>query len=121
MIIFNHIAWIALNVAIAYHHSRLIKQNRRIYHGWWAAGIGAVIALWGLLNIWYVPVMFLVRLIIFSPVLAKFRGLPWSYSSLTSTSIIDKWERKLFGTWSEKMQVYAGLLFIAEVLLLLFK
>jgi len=113
----NQGIYILFTIGMSYYHSRLIKNGKPIKHGYWAlAAIGAA-ALFAFISIWYVPVMIIWRMILFSPFLAKFRGLPWSYSSPTSTSIIDKIERKIFPSFSVKIQWYFGLLFIAEILL----
>lgn len=97
---------IALTVGIAYWHSRLIKNFRPIKHGWWAFVAGALIAgatWWVTHYLTHLQVILFVisqgcaRLVVFNIFLNLFRGLPWTYTSPTTTSVIDQLERRLFG------------------------
>lgn len=89
----------ALNIIIAWWHARLIKQQRPIKHGWWglayiiAAGVASFIA-----KDWILLVLLLLnRKLVFDISLNLFRGLPPFHVSLTTTSIVDNWQRKIFG------------------------
>lgn len=107
MIWVAELALIVLSVAMAAWHAHLIKQQRPIYHGLWSlvylAGVAG--ATW-----WICPVSSVSKVIlfifaqgcshlaVFNISLNWFRGLPWTYTSPTSGSILDKIEIKLFGT-----------------------
>jgi hypothetical protein len=107
----NNLIFAGLNIAMAFHHARLIKQNRPIRHGLWAcAYMGAVVLSCVVFTWWYLPILVLNRAVIFSPVLNLRRGLPVNYISSSTTSVIDKLESRLFGrNWYKKMAWYIGL------------
>ena len=90
----------AINIALGWWHARLIKQNRPIKHGWW--GLGYVVAagvVTFLLKDWILFILLLlIRKVVFDLSLNIFRGLPPFHVSLTTTSILDKLQRKIFGS-----------------------
>lgn len=111
-----------VTVGMAFWHSRLIKANRPIQHGWWAVVymiplIAALIWQWDDLACVGHRVAFLFtcligRLIVFNISLNLFRGLPLDYTSATSTSVLDKIERRLFGARVWLAEVVLGVFFI---------
>lgn len=92
--------FIALNIGLAWYHAKLIRENKPIYHGWWAAGFLAIAGIVSLLaGSWILFILLcLERLVVFNVALNVFRGLPPFHVSLTTTSILDKLQRKLVGT-----------------------
>lgn len=91
--------FIAINIALAVWHAQLIKQNRPIYHGWWSLGYGVAAGIVSLIaKDWILFILLLLeRKLVFDIALNVFRGKPFFYVSATTTSILDKWQRKLFG------------------------
>ena len=89
-----------LNLLMAMIHYVMIDRNKKIQHAWWAAGYLVICALCAHLfaNIWYIFPMLFVRPVVFDPVLNMARKLHPFHVSLTTTSVIDKWEVKLIGT-----------------------
>lgn len=109
-------------IAMAWWQSRLIKANRPIYHGWWAA-IAVTLIL--LANWWaygwpptedrewlYLGAQGCSRIFAFNIALNRFRGLSWTYVSKTSTSIIDQAELRLFGGRTWVVEILAAICFI---------
>ena len=80
-IIINQIIFIALNILLAWYHARLIKQGKKIYHGRWAAGIAGLMAAFAAIDLWYIPVLLFLRLLIFGAALNLFRHLPIEYTN----------------------------------------
>lgn len=117
-LIINQLLYLAFTLSMAIYHSTLIKKGKVIKHGWWAFLAVGIAALFGLINWLYVPTFIMMRALVFSPALALFRHLPLNYTSLTSTSIIDKLERKVFRTWGHKMGVYLGVFILLELTLI---
>lgn len=110
-----------ITAAMAWWHSRLIKAGRPIQHGWWAA-VFSIFLLAGVVWQWsrfdtlsqlgaFVFACLIGRLVVFNISLNLFRGLAMSYISANTTSIIDKIERRLFGTRVWLMEVILGLIF----------
>src|SRR6516225_5106613 len=81
---------------MAWWHSRLIKANRPIVHGLWAAGyIAAVITIFIILrDPWLMISPFLIREVVFSPFLNFLRHKRFFYTNPASGSTIDKLEGK---------------------------
>lgn len=119
-LIINQFIFAAFNIGLAWYHAILIKKNKPIKHGWWAASVLIIIGLFALINPWYIPVLSFLRQLVFDPFLSKFRGLPWSYRSNATTSIIDKIENKIFPTWKSERIFYFILFLISESLLIAF-
>jgi hypothetical protein len=117
-LVINQLIYLAITLGMAFWHFRLIKSNKPIKHGWWSLLAVAVAGLFGLIDWLYIPVMLMIRALVFSPALSLWRGLPITYASLTSTSIIDKIERKVFRTWGHKMGVYLGVFILLELTLI---
>lgn len=113
---------LGLTVLEAWWHSRLIKQNRPIRHGWWAAAYGGLclIAAWSVGEIsppFFKLTLFATacaagHLVVFNIALNRFRGLPWTYISKTSTSLVDQMELRLVGTRAWLVELFATLVFI---------
>lgn len=106
------LSFLAINIAMAWWHSVLIGENRRIQHGWWTAGYLAAAAIPCLLfSPIYLPMVIMVRSVFFSPVLSIFRGLPVTYISQRTTSVMDKLEYRIFhGNWYARQIVYVVIL-----------
>lgn len=111
-----------VTVGMALWHKYLIKKQRPIQHGWWAlafmvALIVALIWQWDNLpaaraTIAFAAACLIGRLVVFNVTLNLIRGNPWDYTSATSTSILDKIERRLFGSRVWLMEVLLGVVFI---------
>lgn len=91
---------VALNIINAFIDSIRIKKNIRINHTvnavvYLVLCIGSGIALG---NIWFVIPMLFIRPVVFDVLLNILRGLNPFHVSITTTSVIDKWEVKLLGT-----------------------
>lgn len=110
-----------VNLAMAWWHSRLIRQKRPIRHSLWSAAYAALIAL----AIWLQPDLHNVhsgslftlactagRLAVFAPALNLMRGLSLTYVSKASTSLIDRLEVRLFGARAWLVEIVASIVFI---------
>lgn len=98
-ILLNNALIIALLLMVCENHLILIKTNRPIKHGWWALAYIIVISVFACIWGWfYLPMFLFLRGWLYSPALNVYRfGFKkWDYWSLTSTSILDKIERKVF-------------------------
>src|SRR5690242_6052558 len=80
-----------INVVMAAHHAALIKMDRKISHGLWAAlyFIVALLFAWMNHNIWLLVVSLPLRKASFDISLNLFRKKSIWYSSASSTSVID--------------------------------
>lgn len=110
----------AINVAMAWWHSKLIAAQKKIKHGLWGLFyIACAVALARLHNSWLLLVDALfIRKVVFDLSLNLFRGKPLFYVSATTTSIIDRWHNKVFGNRSEVyMSIYAGVIIVITILL----
>ncbi|MGN6491175.1 MAG: hypothetical protein ACTHLE_04205 [Agriterribacter sp.] len=87
-IVFIQIIFSVINVAMAWYHAKLIKQNKPIEHGWWAFGYFVVALPVLFLNWLLFASLFVLRLPLFNTVLNKLRGLPIFY--MGKGSIIDR-------------------------------
>lgn len=86
------LVFVIINIILAYIDARRIKQGKRIYHGVNGAVYG-VLTLIGYLfvrDIFVIPAMLVLRIPVFNSSLNLFRGLPITYISKTTTSIIDR-------------------------------
>jgi hypothetical protein len=104
--------FIAVNIFMAFIEAKLIEANVKIKHGWWAAGYAAIIIIIVFLtkDWWWVGEGILIRAIIFDAFLNVFRGLPVSYTSSTTTSVIDDLERGVFNNnWKAQKIAYVAL------------
>lgn len=120
-VLIGNLLFLALNIGMAWHHSRLIRQNKPILHGLWAWGyLTAVIMFAIFYGHWWLPVLIFLRALLFSPALSLFRGLPINYISRATGSIIDKLEYRVFGGhWYTRMGVYLFLLIVFEIILII--
>lgn len=77
-----------------------IGKNIKINHTINAVVYTALCALcaYAFANLWYIIPMLFIRPVVFDPLLNMFRKLHPFHVSLTTTSVIDKWEVKLLGT-----------------------
>lgn len=118
IIVINQFIYILFTGWMALHHSHLIAQQKRIRHALWGLLAIGVAGLFWFINPWLVPVQIAWRALLFSPLLNLARQLPISYTSPTSTSIIDKIERRLFkNNFKIRTVVYGIVLVIFEVIL----
>jgi hypothetical protein len=103
----NQLIFLAGNLWMAYYHSQLIKANKPIKHGYWAALYLFAVLVWSVIFGWlYAPLLILQRGVVFSPALNLFRRLPINYISSSTTSVIDRIEMWLFKTNWYKREVY---------------
>jgi hypothetical protein len=84
--------FIVINIVLAYIDARRIKQGKRIYHGINGAVYAGLtfIAYLFVRDLFIIPAMLVLRIQIFNSSLNLFRGLPITYISKTTTSIIDR-------------------------------
>lgn len=123
MILLSEGLLILLWVGMAYWHSRLIKKERPVKHGWW-----------GLLSVLLIAaasmVLFLcheiklsqilpyqiaqacARPVVFNVCLNRFRRLSWNHTSTTTTSIIDQVEYRLFGPRAWIVEIALAVIFL---------
>lgn len=120
MILIAEILLLLVNIAMAYYHSELIKDDKPIKHGWWGLSYFAVAALMSLASTWWLLLCAaLIRKVFFDLSLNLFRGKPLFYVSSTSTSIIDRVHYRIFGNKSEiYMSIYFVLLILVNIFLL---
>lgn len=94
---------IAVNIAMAAYHAKLIKAGKPIKHGYWGGSYVIFVAscfYFG--NSWQLIIcQLLARKVFFDVALNLFRGLPMFHVSTTTTSIIDKIHNRFFGKRSE--------------------
>lgn len=103
MIYIIEILIIAINVTMAWHHSNLIADEKKIYHGWWGLAyfVFVCFAAW-LGKSWVLLALsFPLRKVVFDLSLNLFRGLPLFYVSTKTTSLIDQLHNYIFGKKSE--------------------
>lgn len=111
---------IIANVAMAKHHSNLIRDGKPIKHGiWGGAYLLFAVLLSYLTNSWLLLIDSLfIRKIVFDTALNLFRGKPFFYVSATTTSIIDKFHNKVFKGKSEiYIPIYSLIAIIITILL----
>lgn len=94
---------LAINILMAWYHARLIKADRPIRHGWWAA---LYITLCGALCLfaesgWLAIFAILIRKPLFDVSLNYFRGKPLFYVASDPDSLIDDIHLTLFGKKNE--------------------
>lgn len=84
--------YIVINILLAYVDSLLIKNGERIYHGLNGLFyILMVVPAYLITNNLYLCIgLFVIRRLVFDVSLNLFRGLPYNYTSKTTTSIIDR-------------------------------
>jgi len=98
---------LAVNVAMAFVETEIIREAKPIKHGWWAfayAIIAMGITVWIGVDYSYslslmakvLVEIVLLRAVTFDIALNLIRNEPWNYQSPTTTSIIDRIEVFLF-------------------------
>ena len=111
-----------VSIIMAWWHSRLIKADRPIKHGWWGLVFGVIDAL-VLWREWpdlfsvipraaFIAACLIGHLIVFNISLNWLRGKPWNYVNEDTTSIIDQIEYRLFGSRVWLMEAVLFLLFM---------
>ncbi len=87
------LTFIVINIILAYIDARRIKQGKHIYHGINGAiyGLLCIIGYVFVPDLWVIPAMLVLRIPVFNTSLNLFRGLPYDYTSKTTTSIIDQY------------------------------
>ena len=112
--------WISLytlvNIALAYTDYRLISEGKRVFHGLnGAVYVVLIFPAYFLTDSWSVVIGLLVlRRLVFDISLNLFRGLPYDYTSETTTSIID---RTLYDIQNILGPVYHAMLIFAILFL----
>ena len=115
MIYILEILLLVVNVTMAWHHSQLIGDGKKIYHGVWGsayilfAGLVAFIGKSWVLLALSLPL----RKVVFDLSLNYFRELPLFYVSTKTTSLLDKIHNYIFGKNSEAYMAFYLLLVIA--------
>lgn len=96
---------------MAAYHAYLIGHNERIYHGIWAMGyIVAVAAAFYLTGVWLlIPILLVLRKVVFDISLNLFRSKAWDYVSKTSGSILDGINNKIFSSAKVMYMSYAAI------------
>lgn len=112
----TQIILIAVNIAMAYYHSVLIKKGKKIQHGYWGGGY---LLLAGLLSVltgsWVLMIFSLfVRKVVFDLSLNLFRGLPLFYVSKTPMSLIDVFHLVIF---KDKIRIYMAVYLVIAIVL----
>jgi hypothetical protein len=103
---------------MAWYHSRLIKRHEPIYHGIWSAaylaGVGIAIYLTGE---WFLlPILLVLRKVVFDLSLNLFRGLSLWYVSGTSGSVLDQLNLRVFKNIKVMYGAYTALWVILNAL-----
>lgn len=119
MIYFYEISLAAINIFMAWYHSRLIKDEKKINHGLWGGAylMAATLMGWSIHSWWLVFLSLLIRKVFFDLFLNIFRGLPLFYVSTETTSIIDKIHYKIF---KKRSELYMGIYLAIIVFINLF-
>lgn len=88
---------VAINIGHAFYDARKMKKNIRIRHG--VTGVlyflTCVFVAICFENIWFTIPMLLIRPVVFDPVLNMATNHNPFHVSMTTTSLIDKWERRI--------------------------
>lgn len=89
--------FVVINVILAAIDAHRIKQGKHIYHGVNGAIYGAlaIIAVICVHNVFAGVAMLFLRIPVFNTFLNIFRGLPYNYTSKTTTSIVDQATNRL--------------------------
>ena len=116
MIYYFQIGLLAVNIAMAAYHAKLIKQERKVQHGLWGGGYFLFAGILCLLaHSWWLGFLaLLIRKVVFDLSLNLFRGLPLFYVSSKTTSVFDKFFYKVFG---KKSEIYIGVFMLVIVVL----
>lgn len=112
---------LGFNILNAYHDSKRIKADKRIYHGLnGLAYAGFVVLSYFLFHAGYREIisLLLIRKLVFDLALNLFRDKPLFYSSSKSGSIIDRWTLKIVGN---NMVLFYAVLTAAIIILNLLK
>jgi hypothetical protein len=110
---------IFLNVAHAIIDGYMIKKNIKINHTLGATIYLIVCVVVCLLfaDLWHVIPMLCIRPVVFDPLLNIFRGLNPFHVSMTTTSVIDKWERKVTTNGFVQWLIWMGATILSIVLI----
>ena len=119
MIYILQIVLAGINISMAAYHAKLIKSEKKINHGLWAAGYLAVavwLSLW--VHSWWLMILSLfIRKVVFDLSLNLFLKRQLFFVSTETTSLIDKWHYKLFGKRSEiYMSIYCIVIIVINIL-----
>ena len=107
MIFITQAILLVLAVPIAWYQAFLIEEDEHIYHGLWFAAWVILTGgcLWLLQHDLTLPQAGLYclatgcgHLVVFNIALNRFRGLPWTYTSKTTGSFLDRASFRLFGS-----------------------
>lgn len=110
---------ILVNIAMAYYHSVLIENGKKIHHGYWGGGyllFSGFLSL--LIESWVLMIFSLfVRKVVFDLSLNLFRGLPLFYVSKTPKSIIDTFHNLVL---KDKIKIYMAVYSVIAIVLSFF-
>lgn len=107
------IAFVLLNIALAFVDAKRIIKSKNISHVLNAAVYLGFIAIPFFLfkNYWMIGAILFIRLTVFNIALSKFRGLKWDYVSPMPAAITDRMARAVFGANGALMYgIYAAIL-----------
>lgn len=106
MFAITQILFVLINIAMAYHHAKLIKRHRPIHHGLWGGGYLLAAAFTSLVicwNYWLFAALLVLRVPVFNIALYLFRGLsPW-YVPVRPKSVVDRVHGWIFRKESQLM------------------
>lgn len=97
--LFFEICYIIFCILLAALNASLIAEGKTIYH--WINGLLHIAAATVAAFIWWLPAFIIVLClarIFFDFMLNIFRGLPLAYVPLNPKSVVDKVEKRIFGT-----------------------
>lgn len=107
---------IAFNIWMARYHSRLLKKDKKIKHGWW--GLSYVVLSVSITcffgDLWLLIACFLLRKFLFDISLNLYNGRGIFFVSNETTSIIDRVHFLAFGKHSE---IYQTMYFMGWIIL----
>ncbi|MHA4844401.1 hypothetical protein ACX0G7_09565 [Flavitalea antarctica] len=113
--------FVLINIAMAWYHAKLIRENKPIVHSLWAAGYLAAVVIATIItkDIILFVLLFVERKLVFDIALNVFRGKPPFWISETTTSVIDRIQDMFFDyngkTWAV---IYIGAIVVLNVLMI---
>ena len=111
--------FVGINIGLARYDAYRIKNNIRIRHAVNALiYVGLILVFWKWLTVAKILSLSLIRIPIFNTALNVFRGLPATYLSKTTTSIIDQIMNKYIvkiGYWTYNAIIFGLAVFLMYI------
>jgi len=109
---------IAFNIWMARYHSRLLKKDKKIKHGWWGLSylVLSCSITYFLGDLWLLLACFLLRKFLFDVALNLYNGRGIFFVSSETTSIIDRFHFWAFNIHSE---IYQTMYFMGWIILMI--